>query len=161
MLLYTYIKGLITKEDLAMTRIRLDEPSAVRSFESGATRDTDSNKLDFEGFLAPTVLLRYAQYMNKNRVLKDGSLRSSDNWQRGIPLEVYMKSLWRHFFDCWLYQRGGVGKESLEDALCGVMFNSMGYLYELLKLKSCPGNKSGDCGDCEDQDSCLISCTKR
>jgi hypothetical protein len=106
--------------------------AAPRVFETGANRDTDEGKLDFEGFLSPLVLERYAQYMHKNRKLKDGSLRDSDNWQKGIPIPVYMKSAWRHFFAVWKSYR--IGNISSED-LCALMFNIMGMLHELLKDK--------------------------
>ena len=78
----------------------------VRTFDTGANRDVDEGKLDFEGFLSPTVLKAYAEYMHKNRTLRDGSLRDSDNWQKGIPIPVYMKSMYRHFFDVWSNYRG-------------------------------------------------------
>jgi len=39
----------------------------MRTFASGATRDADDHKLDFEGFLSPFVLERYAQYMHKHQ----------------------------------------------------------------------------------------------
>lgn len=104
----------------------------MRKFETGAIRNTDAGKLDFEGFLSPIVLERYAQYMDKNRMQLDGKYRDSDNWQLGIPIAQYMKSLWRHFFAVWKGHRNGYINE--ED-VCGVMFNSMGILFELLKLK--------------------------
>lgn len=115
----------------------------VREFEGGATRDTDEGKLDYEGFLSPLVLERYAQYMNKNRVQSDGNVRDSDNWQKGIPLPQYIKSLWRHFFAVWKEHRstpGGVrlpvpGEIGIDEDLCGVLFNTMGYLHEFLKLQ--------------------------
>jgi hypothetical protein len=101
----------------------------------GATRDDDTDKLDFEGFLHPVVLLRYAEYMNQNRQTAEG-LRGSDNWQMGdgIPRRVYMSSLWRHFHDMWLHHRGhgDRARESLEDAICGIMFNAQGYLFQVL-----------------------------
>lgn len=102
----------------------------VRTFESGATRDLDTSKLDYEGFLSPLVLKRYAEFMHKNRVQRDGTLRSSDNWQKGIPKDVYMKSLFRHFFDSWDGHRSG---DIQVEELCGVLFNAMGYMHELLK----------------------------
>ena len=108
----------------------------VRRFETGAVRDTDTGKLDYEGFLSPIVLERYVQYMNKNRLQSDGSYRDSDNWQLGIPIVQYMKSLCRHFFVVWKGHRIGTINE--ED-VCGVMFNSMGILFELLKT-----NKKGE-----------------
>ena len=106
----------------------------VRTFDTGATRDLDTTKHDPEGFLSPLVIMRYNEYMTTNRVQKDGSTRDSDNWQKGIPLPVYMKSMWRHFHDVWLYQRGYgyKAKEPLEIALCGLLFNVMGYLHEVL-----------------------------
>ena len=109
------------------------EIKKVRVFKSGATRDTDDSKLDYEGFLSPIVLERYAEYLNKNRYLKDGTLRASDNWQQGIPLDVYMKSAYRHFMDVWSNHRGFKANEDQETALCALIFNSMGYLFEILK----------------------------
>src|SRR5437899_9739809 len=73
--------------------------------------------------------------MNKHRVQSDGRVRDSDNWQRGIPREAYMKSAMRHFMDWWKEHRGVSTKDGLEDALCALLFNAEGYLYELLKAK--------------------------
>ena len=106
-----------------------------RSFESGATRDTDAGKYDYEGFLSPLVIERYAEYMNSNRVQSDGKLRDSDNWTKGIPLTAYMKSMWRHFMDLWCEHRGHKTVDGIEIALCAVIFNSMGYLHELLSKR--------------------------
>jgi hypothetical protein len=85
---------------------------------------------DYEGFLSPLVLERFGAYMHKCRVMRDGSLRESDNWQKGIPNDVHIKSLWRHFMDLWLWHRsyGACAREKVEDALCGVIFRAMGYL---------------------------------
>ena len=105
----------------------------MREFDTGATRDTDTNKLDYEGFLSPLVLERYAQYLNKHRVQADGKLRDSDNWQKGIPIKVYMKSKWRHFMDTWLWYRVKPVGANIEESLCAVIFNAQGYLFELLK----------------------------
>jgi len=102
-------------------------------FKTGATRDDPSEKLDFEGFLSPIVLKRFAEYMHKHKKQKDGKLRDSDNWQKGIPLKIYMKAGWRHFMDWWLEHRGYKSREGIEDALCGLLFNVQGYLYEYLK----------------------------
>lgn len=107
----------------------------MREFETGATRDTEDGKLDFEGFLSPAVLERYAQYLHKHRKQADGKLRASDNWQKGIPKDVYMKSAWRHFHDWWKEHRGLASRDGIEDALCATMFNTMGYLFELLQEK--------------------------
>lgn len=102
----------------------------MRTFDTGANRDTDHGKLDFEGFLSPAVLERYAEYMHGKRTLADGSVRDSDNWQKGIPISAYVKSLWRHFFAVWKsYRRGVVDM----DDCCGALFNLMGLMHETLK----------------------------
>jgi len=103
-----------------------------RYFPSGAYRDVDDTKIDYEGFLNPLVLQRFGEYMNHHRVQSDGKLRDSDNWQSGIPKEVYMKSMLRHVHDAWMENRGYESREGMEDALCGIMFNSMGMLLEIL-----------------------------
>lgn len=111
--------------------------SAIRTFSTGATRNLDMGKLDYEGFLSPLVIERFAEYMNKNRLQADGKVRESDNWQKGMPKDSYMKSGWRHFFDWWKEHRGfGVDTdESLEEAICALIFNAQGYLHEHLKNK--------------------------
>lgn len=115
------------------------QSDGVKVFETGATRSADTGKLDYEGFLSPLVLARYAEFMNKHRFQKDGALRDSDNWQKGIPLKNYMKSGWRHFMDWWKIHRGyateGYEGESREEVLCALIFNAMGYLHEILKEK--------------------------
>jgi hypothetical protein len=111
----------------------------MRTFESGATRNVDDDKIDFDGFLSPLALRRYAEYLHKHRHQADGKLRDSDNWQKGIPKSAYMKSLWRHFIDAWTLHRGcaTISEQSpdelIEDALCATIFNAMGYLHEHLK----------------------------
>ncbi len=111
----------------------------MRQFESGATRDDDQNKLDYEGFVSPAVLKRYSQYMHSHRKQTDGNLRDSDNWTKGIPKQQYLKSMIRHVVDVWLIMRGHMQEattQDLEDALCAVLFNVMGLLFEVLRENS-------------------------
>jgi len=111
----------------------------IRTFSTGATRDTNQDKPDYEGFLSPIVLEDFANYMHGKRVQQDGALRDSDNWQKGIPINEYMKSLYRHFMHLWLLHRGYTAKDekgnevTLRDTLCGIEFNTMGYHFEVLK----------------------------
>lgn len=107
----------------------------MREFTTGATRDSDENKLDYEGFYHPLVMERFAQYMHKHRIQADGKLRDSDNWQKGIPKDAYMKSGYRHFFDWWKEHRSVETQDGLEEALCALLFNVQGYLFEILKEK--------------------------
>jgi hypothetical protein len=111
----------------------MPEDKKIRTFETGATRDTNQNKADYEGFLSPLVIKRYGEYMNKHRLQPDGNLRDSDNWQKGIPKQEYMKSAWRHFMDWWLENRGFESRDGEEEALCALIFNTMGCLHEILK----------------------------
>ncbi len=109
---------------------------ASRRFPSGATRNSEEGKLDYEGFLSPLALECFAQYMHRHRHLEGGELRVSDNWQKGIPTTSYMKSLWRHLMEVWRCHRGlWKGEEDLTNALCGVMFNAMGYLHAVELMK--------------------------
>lgn len=111
----------------------------VRQFDTGANRDLADHKHDYEGFLSLPVMRAYGAYMHTNRFLRDGSMRDSDNWQNGIPKDVYMKSAYRHFMDWWSLHRGYPtydfeGKEvEMREAICGLLFNAMGYLHEEIK----------------------------
>ncbi len=107
----------------------------MREFDTGATRNVDDSKYDYEGFLSPLVIERYAAYMHGHRKQADGRLRDSDNWAKGIPKTAYMKSAFRHFMDWWKQHRGYRGQDTLEDSLCALMFNTQGYLHEILKEK--------------------------
>ena len=108
----------------------------MRTFSSGATRDDCDNKNDYEGFLDPKVIEMYGNYMTKHRKQSNGDLRDSDNWKKGIPKDAYMKSAWRHFLDVWMEHRGCKSKDGIEEALMALLFNIMGYTYELLKEKT-------------------------
>lgn len=128
----------------------------VREFDTGATRDNDSNKFDYEGFLSPIVLDRFAEYMHKHRRQADGQLRDSDNWQKGIPMTAYMKSMCRHFMDVWRQHRGYQGQDTREDSLCALLFNVMGYLHETLKARPVGAVETGedDCDPCPLHPTC-------
>src|SRR6267142_2513848 len=121
---------------LRLMEIRMDKtlppgtlveiPKNTRLFPTGATRDTDKTKLDYEGFLSPRVLKRYAEYMHECRLrnIPPGQeLRSSDNWQKGIPKDAYMKSLLRHVMEIWTGHRGSLpepGSKVFKDHLCAI-----------------------------------------
>jgi hypothetical protein len=107
----------------------------IRTFPTGATRNSSEGKLDYKGFLSPIVLKRYAMYLHKHRKQADGVMRGSDNWKLGIDKDTYMESKLRHTMDMWLHHEGygDQATETLEDSICGDLFNTMGYLFELLK----------------------------
>ena len=117
----------------------LEKVGIMQEFDTGATRDDDEGKLDYEGFLSPLVLERYAQYMHKHRVQADGELRESDNWQHGTPRNHYMKSGCRHFMDWWTHHRSkpeprvAADDECIIESICALIFNAMGYLHEMIE----------------------------
>lgn len=112
----------------------------LRTFGTGATRDTGEGKLDYVKALCPLVLRRYVQYLDKHRLQSDGGMRDFDNWKQGIPREIYHSSKGRHFFADWLLEEGyevsdNHGLIDEEEALCGELFNAMGKLREILRAK--------------------------
>lgn len=115
------------------------EPSygpKMRTFATGATRNLDDNRLDYEGFLSEAALTRYAEYMHKHRKQADGTVRDSDNWQKGIPRTAYVKSMFRHFIEVWRLHRQtppGIRTVPMQEALCALLFNVLGYLHEEVK----------------------------
>jgi hypothetical protein len=118
----------------------------MRIFKSGATRDTEENKPDFEGYLSPLVIRGFGDYMLKHQTCADGSKRGSDNWQ-GLfgegkeHYDVCMKSLLRHVLDLWLFHRGYKGRDNIEEALYAIMFNTQAYLHKLLLEKEQDENR--------------------
>lgn len=139
----------------------MTDEKVVRTFETGANRDVDDGKHDYEGFLSHDVLARFGAYMHKNRFLRDGTVRDSDNWQKGIPREVYVKSAFRHFMDFWAIHRGGVGEDTqdIQVALCGLMFNVMGYLHEELKAEAKFNSETHADSPCASATTCGDYCT--
>ena len=120
----------------------------MRDFGTGATRNDDTTKYDYRGFLSMPALRRFAAYMHAHRVQKDGTIRASDNWKKGISREAYVSSLLRHVVDIATLYEGGTAKNpdtgepvDLEEALSAAFFNVQGLLHEVLL-----GRDVGDVG---------------
>jgi hypothetical protein len=110
----------------------------IRKFSTGATRDSDENKLEPWGFTSALVEKAFSEYMHSHRVQPDGQLRDSNNWKKGIPLEAYWHSLSRHILDLRLLWEGFPHEARTQDkieALCAIKFNIDGMMYELLKTE--------------------------
>jgi len=113
----------------------VQDSGKLRTFATGATRDTSQQKLDPFGFLSPVAMHRFSEYMNRHRTQSDGNLRDSDNWKKGMPKEEYVRSLIRHVMDFWLVTSGEAPlydtKVSDPDEIaCAILFNIQGYLHE-------------------------------
>jgi hypothetical protein len=112
------------------------DTGVLRTFETGATRDTAQDKPDYEGFTSPLVTKRFGEYMMVHQKQSDGTLRTSDNWQKGIPFPVYVKSLVRHVEDLKLHHDGegkAAVEQDIESVLAAIIFNANGALFEVLK----------------------------
>ena len=103
----------------------------IRTFGTGATRDTDEDKLDWEGFISPFAMYEFVQYMHFHRTQSDGSIRDSDNWKKGFPRKQIMKSLIRHIWDLWRLWSKGIPDDDLIDLLCAILFNTQAMLHEI------------------------------
>lgn len=133
----------VVEKEMQHTELDLPVPTTeppIRTFDTGATRDTDQGKLDFIKAFSPIVILRYLRYLDKHRKQPDGSYRDFDNWKKGIPQEAYISGGGRHFLDTWLLTEGYAtednhGPVEIEDAICAQMFNLMGRLHEMLGEK--------------------------
>ena len=114
----------------------------MRTFETGATRNVEVDP-DYHGFLSPLSVHAYGEYMHTHRLQADGSLRDSDNWQKGMPIDAYVRSLVRHTHDVQLIHdgyealaRGDVRDPSKMKAhLSAIIFNAQGMLHELVKAE--------------------------
>lgn len=104
----------------------------MREFSTGATRDSDLDKPDFEGYFSPYALDSYGAYMLKHQKQADGSMRASDNWKKGIPQTAYRKSLYRHHLEFQKAAAEGRTTDAIEMANA-ILFNVMGWLHEELK----------------------------
>ncbi len=125
---------------------------SMDKFETWATRSSDKGKIDFEWFLNPLVLESFWNYMLSHQVQADWQLRSSDNWQKWMPIDNYMKSLLRHAFDVWkLHRWYEVYKEwkywGKEECLNALFFNVQWYLFEIVKNKETKEEQSEDLFD--------------
>jgi len=117
------------------SRLASSGSRSMRTFDSGATRDVDDSKPDYAGYLSPLVVKRFGEYMLANQVQKDGTKRASDNWKKGMPLDSYLQSGWRHLHDWWMNHEGHEAREGIEEALCALIFNASGYLHVLMEQK--------------------------
>lgn len=114
----------------------------LRTFATGATRDTAQDKHEPWGFTSALAEQRLCEYMHKHRKQSDGMLRDSDNWKKGIPADAYKHSLGRHIQDLRLILEGypeAARESDLEEVLCSVLFNVQGLLHETVRSRIARG----------------------
>lgn len=119
--------------DFGVEALKEMQPAPMRTFDTGATRDTDEGKIHYKGFLSRKAMRLFGTYMEKHRVQRDGSLRDPDNWKKGIPLAAYEDSGDRHWQEFMGYIEDGDRGPRALDALLAHYFNVQGWLHEYAK----------------------------
>jgi len=112
----------------------------IRQFDTGATRNLEVDP-DYHGFFSPLAMHAYGEYMHAHRLQSDGTMRESDNWQKGMPIDTYVRSLVRHVHDVQLEYDGwdGLVREdahepsALRAHLSAIIFNAQAWLHEIMK----------------------------
>lgn len=107
----------------------------MRKFSTGAIRDDDENKINYEKGLSPIVLQCYGEFMRRHNAQVDGGHRDEGNWKKGFTRQSYMESKWRHFMKTWLLHDEFLfdpGYDKILESLCAEMFNTMGMMHVIL-----------------------------
>ena len=114
--------------------------AVIRTFEGGATRNNDPDRIDFLRMMSLEVLFAYADYMRRNRrqTDKDGNLiklRDFDNWKGGFPPHETAESLMRHVLDLGALTDGiePMRECNIPDTCCALIFGATAYLHKHLK----------------------------
>lgn len=97
----------------------------IRNFDTGAIRDTEDNKEDYNETISWTAFKRYAQYMTGKK-----KKYGAGNFKKGIPIESYERSLLRHVQKYMenKYEDGIVERD--EDHIAAIVFNAFGIMHE-------------------------------
>ena len=96
----------------------------VRTFESGAIRDSLEGKESYVESISWLTMKRYAQYMTKA-----ASKYGRGNWIKGIPAESYEDSLIRHIQKYLSNKYYGTEVEPEVDHLSAALFNLQGLIH--------------------------------
>lgn len=96
----------------------------ITTFKSGAIRDNQEGKPDFNETISWTAFNRYAKYMTGKKA-KYGA----GNFKKGIPTSSYVASMLRHV-DKWMRNTYENGQDELnEDHLSAIVFNVFGIMH--------------------------------
>lgn len=98
---------------------------SITKFDTGAIRDSQEGKETYVETVSFRALRRFATYMTGKK-----KKYGAGNFKKGIPIENYEESLWRHVIKYFenKYEGGTVEKE--EDHLAAIVFNTFGIMHE-------------------------------
>ena len=116
---------LLTKDEELRLAKSSSFKSEVRSFESGAIRDKETDKEDYTETISWSAFKRYAKYMTGKK-----SKYGAGNFKMGIPVESYERSLLRHVQKYMENKYEGGQVETNEDHLAACVFNIFGIMHE-------------------------------
>jgi hypothetical protein len=85
---------------------RTADDGTVRTFATGATRDTAEGKTVPWRYGSAVVDHLFASYMQGHQKQSDGQLRAGDNWKKGFGIDVLDDCLSRHIQDYRLHAEG-------------------------------------------------------
>jgi hypothetical protein len=113
-----------------MKLVALKRKMEIRSFSTGAIRDSEEGKEDYIETISWSAFKRFAKYMTgKKKKYGEG------NFKKGMPIDAYERSLMRHI-QKYLenkYEDGNSEKE--EDHLAAAWFNIQGIMHEEERAK--------------------------
>jgi len=94
-----------------------------RTFDTGARRDTATGKGRYD-LLPPKALHHLAQLLERG-----ADKYGARNWEKGMPLSVYLNSATRHLFQL-------LARHDDEDHAAAVLFNVAAYIETLDKIEA-------------------------
>lgn len=112
---------------IAAVEAQQKEDAIKREFASGAKRDTNEGKVDFRAILSPAALQMFGDYMVRHNTMREGEKRSQDNWKKGMPLDSFIESFFRHTHELHAALERDDQWE-IEEAMCGCFFNLQGMM---------------------------------
>ena len=111
----------------------------IRTFDTGAIRDTGDDKEDYIESISWLTMKRYCEYMGI-AAKKYGR----GNWIKGIPVDSYEQSLLRHIQKYIANKNYNANLEPEVDHLSAALFNLQGIIHqeEVEKIKKQNDNTS-------------------
>lgn len=112
----------------------LEEPTQkkeVRTFVTGAIRDSEENKEDYTETISWTAFKRYSEYMTSKK-----KVYGSGNFKKGIDISSYERSLLRHISKYMINKYEGGNLEKDQDHLSACVFNIFGIMHEEERIKN-------------------------
>jgi hypothetical protein len=110
--------------------MQIEEKKEIRTFKSGAIRDSEQGKESYVETISWTAFRRYSQYMTGKK-----EKYGAGNYKKGIDIECYEESLMRHIVKYFANKYEGENLEKNDDHLSAILFNCFGIMHEEERLR--------------------------